>query len=216
MGIATGKRHGLHYRHGTVDENVLADVFGRHGYSLHDIPLQPAPDRPLIVDAGAHIGCASRWFADQTPEALVIALEPEVENFTLLQRNTDGIEGIHKNNAAVGPLAGWCRVVDPGLGNWGYRTTPGHEVRVVPLNMIVLRAVDRNPWIVKIDIEGGEADLFTANTEWIDAVPVIMIELHDWLIPGSGDAWRAAMEGRGRVEFQRGETTVSVRGDWLA
>ncbi len=85
----------------------------------------------------------------------------------------------------------------------------------MPLNMVVLRAVDRNPWIVKVDIEGGEADLFAANTEWVDAVPVIIIELHDWMLEGAGDTWRAAVEGRGRIEFQRGELTISVREDWL-
>ena len=216
MPIATAEKYGIHYRPGTADEGVLTDIFDRRGYSLHDIPLMPWPERPLIVDAGAHIGCASRWFAKEAPEALVIAMEPEVGNFALLQRNTEGMESIHKNNVAIGSTEGWCRVVDPGLGNWGYRTAPGRDVRVVPLNMIVLRAIDFEPFIVKIDIEGGEADVFSRNTEWVDTTPVIMVELHDWMMAGSGNSWRKCMAGRDRVEFPRGEVTVSVRRDWLA
>ena len=36
----------------------------------------------------------------------------------------------------------------------------------------------------KIDIESFEDDLFARNTEWFDAFPVVVIELHDWLLPG--------------------------------
>ena len=42
------------------------------------------------------------------------------------------------------------------------------------------------PFIVKIDIEGGEQDVFSGNTEWVARTPVLIIELHDWLIPKGG------------------------------
>lgn len=35
------------------------------------------------------------------------------------------------------------------------------------------------PFIVKIDIEGYEQELFSSNIDWIDNIPVIIIELHD-------------------------------------
>ena len=37
--------------------------------------------------------------------------------------------------------------------------------------------------MIKIDIEGFEKKLFERNTEWIDKFKVIIIELHDWMIP---------------------------------
>ena len=39
------------------------------------------------------------------------------------------------------------------------------------------------PFIVKIDIEGGEENLFSMNTDWIKKIPMVIIELHDWLLP---------------------------------
>ena len=44
------------------------------------------------------------------------------------------------------------------------------------------------PLICKIDIEGGESDLFSANDAWIDQFPLIIIELHDWLLPGTSNS----------------------------
>jgi hypothetical protein len=38
--------------------------------------------------------------------------------------------------------------------------------------------------LVKIDIEGFESDLFTANTDWLAHVSVVMIEPRDWMLPG--------------------------------
>ncbi len=40
------------------------------------------------------------------------------------------------------------------------------------------------PFIIKIDIEGHEKELFNENLEWIDKFKIIIIEPHDWLIPG--------------------------------
>ena len=37
--------------------------------------------------------------------------------------------------------------------------------------------------MIKIDIEGFEEDLFSINTSWLDVFQVMIIEIHDWLIP---------------------------------
>ena len=43
-----------------------------------------------------------------------------------------------------------------------------------------------SPFLVKMDIEGGEREVFNAEVDWVQRVPLIMIELHDWLLPGQG------------------------------
>src|SRR5665213_2637829 len=35
---------------------------------------------------------------------------------------------------------------------------------------------------------GTDSDLFSANTEWVAATPLIIIELHDWLLPGKANS----------------------------
>jgi hypothetical protein len=39
---------------------------------------------------------------------------------------------------------------------------------------------------VKIDIEGGEKDVFANNTGWVVRTPVVVTELHDWIMPRAG------------------------------
>ena len=39
------------------------------------------------------------------------------------------------------------------------------------------------PFIIKIDIEGFENNLFKKNIEWMDKFKIIIIEIHDWMIP---------------------------------
>ena len=36
---------------------------------------------------------------------------------------------------------------------------------------------------MKIDIEGGEDDLFSGDLDWLERTPLVIIELHDWLFP---------------------------------
>ena len=43
----------------------------------------------------------------------------------------------------------------------------------------VLKSFDSNPLIVKIDIEGGEEDLFVSDYSWLKRVSFLTIELHD-------------------------------------
>jgi hypothetical protein len=44
------------------------------------------------------------------------------------------------------------------------------------------------PFIFKIDIEGGESDLFKKDFEWVDSFPMLVIELHDWMLPFQGSS----------------------------
>jgi hypothetical protein len=84
------------------------------------------------------------------------------------------------------------KVVDPGAEEWGFRTEATLEESGVPcvtLNEIYRRECSPGavfPFIVKIDIEGAEADVFARNTQWFDQTPVVIVELHDWLMPKQG------------------------------
>ncbi len=42
------------------------------------------------------------------------------------------------------------------------------------------------PFIAKIDIEGFEENLFSADTEWVSRFPIIIIELHDFYFAKQG------------------------------
>jgi len=46
----------------------------------------------------------------------------------------------------------------------------------------ILKDFKSYPYLIKIDIEGSESMLFESHTEWIDKFPLIIIELHDWML----------------------------------
>ena len=196
------------FRGGTTDQVVMNEIFGATQYGLGRLrrareiksfqERQIATNKvPLIIDAGANIGATSVFYALAVPNAQVVAIEPDAGNFELLQRNIHGlnVEAIH---GAVSSTPGLVRVTDPGIGHWGYRTeniSSGNDVETtksVPrltMNDIYQRFSARCfPFIVKIDIEGGEEDLFSGSTEWVSVTPVLIVELHDWLLTKSASS----------------------------
>ena len=193
----------VHYRFGTSDEDVIWQIFGGGDYDLtrlrrfDDIrrlveQRHAAGQQPLIIDAGANIGISAVFFALTFPTARVVAIEPEAENFGLLVQNTKGL-GVHCLRGALSSQPGHVTVLDGGEGPWSFRTervsAPG-GIPCLTVNDLFAEHLDTDvfPFLVKIDIEGAEADVFSHNTEWVPRTPVIITELHDWLLPGEGTA----------------------------
>lgn len=175
---------------------------------------------PLIVDAGANIGLATRFFKLSYPHARVIAIEPDAGNIALARVNNPGPD-VEFLEAGVGSEDMRGRLVDPGTGHCGYRIEPDPEgpVHVVSFQRIVERA-ERDacvPFIAKIDIEGFEAELFARNLDWMDRFPVIILELHDWMLPRSANAqnFLRAVAARNRDFVYHGENVFSLSNDLM-
>lgn len=45
------------------------------------------------------------------------------------------------------------------------------------------RYPDCDPLLIKVDVEGAERTLFQSNVSWVDKMPVLIVELHDWMFP---------------------------------
>lgn len=198
LGAATRR---LHFRHGSSDEAVVKQVLVNRQYDLrrlaragelldHATRMRANGRKPLIVDAGANIGTASIYFHGNMPDAHIVAIEPARDNFELLSLNVDGL-GFELLNSAVASSAGRARVTDPGRGQWAYRTETiaasddvADWVPHVTINDIYrAQAAQAFPFLVKVDIEGAESDLFSNNTDWVARTPLVIVELHDWLLP---------------------------------
>ena len=69
------------------------------------------------------------------------------------------------------------------------------------------------PFIIKIDIEGFEKNLFLENTDWIDKFALLIIELHDWMLPGAANSssFLNAIAHLNRDFIYRGENIFSIR-----
>ena len=142
---------------------------------------------PIVIDAGANIGASTVFFAMEFPRSRVVAIEPEANNCLLLRRNCEGLN-FELIEGGVAGQEGRAFLVDPGRGDWGFMLSSkgDHPVRTLSMPQIIDAQIESGgtPFIVKIDIEGGEADLFRDSTSWLAVVPVLIIELHDWMLPG--------------------------------
>ena len=76
----------------------------------------------------------------------------------------------------------------------------------------ILRRHGGAPFIVKIDIEGFEGELFSRNLEWLDRFYVLIIELHDWMLPRqrSSQSFLRAVGALDRDFLQVGENVFSI------
>ncbi len=226
---SNGQVHPFSYRGGSVGDNgVIDQVLRNRDYDLtrwaqgarllehHQRCSQTRPS--LIVDAGANIGAASVYFQTEFENVFIFAIEPDKANWDLCERNTSRFHNQFNFHGAVAASDGVLRLIDPDMGDWGFRTSaatmlPGADSSTLvqslsPRSILAHPATSgMTPLIFKVDIEGGEADLFSGDTGWMNEFALIIIELHDYLMPFSRSS-RSFQRALGQHEFDfvhRGE-----------
>ena len=198
MRASNGEWRQFHHRGTAADRGVIRQIFVKQEYSLrksrrrkdihnvyHSIIKQGKI--PLIIDAGANIGASVVWFMISYPKSHILAIEPDPDNVRLLRNNVIGMD-VDIRQAALGSEDDLVSLIDPGNGEWGYQTAtnPDGICPRLSITRLVNEKMQLNyvPFLIKIDIEGGEENLFQTNTSWVDLFPLLIIELHDWLLPG--------------------------------
>lgn len=138
---------------------------------------------PYIVDAGANIGLSVLYFKRLYPQATVVAYEPDVAIFALLERNLGGMPGVELHRAAAwvedteltfyseGSLAGSSEMDFAGQG-----------VAVTVKAERLRDALDRPVDFLKIDIEGAENKVLFDIEPQLGNVDHLFFEYHS--VPG--------------------------------
>lgn len=212
-----------------ADRGVVRQIFEQRDYDIDRFPAAPAlrrfaarhGDRPLlVVDAGANIGAATVYLAQLDPRIRVLALEPEPNNFELFSRNCAGLAVTGLQCALSNTLQPlWLE--DPGQGDWAFRVgarKSGTVVQAIDMPTLLERhGGDGIPFICKIDIEGGEDRLFASNDSWIERFALLIIELHDWMLPGTSNSrnFLRAISARRFDVVWRGENMFCFNNDLL-
>ncbi len=202
-------------RRGTSDlwclQNVLLD-------GEYETPFQVEPK--LIIDAGANIGMATIFFAWKYPRARIVAIEPEVSNFDLLQRNCAGLSNVTLVNAALWPTQQTLAINDSAAEKWAFSVAEASSetergvVKAVTIPGLLRDLGADYIDLLKLDIEGAERELFKNGAEsWLASVGQIIIELHDRLVPGCAAAFYARLRDYPFVQDITGKNIfVSFRG----
>lgn len=202
-------------RSGTFDLPVAIETL-RHEYRafFHKVPSLPGG---LIVDAGAYIGTASIALARQYPNATIVAVEADTENFGILVRNTASWPNIRCVHAALTAEPGKVQIFDKGSGEWGFSIVAGdgpsravrNEVDGLTLPEIMARFGFDRVAILKLDIEGAERDVLSHSRDWMHLTDSVFAELHEHLVPGCDAAWIGAVAGRNNGKLP-GEKVYSL------
>lgn len=144
----------------------------------------------VIIDAGACVGMFSRMMKELNSNSQIIAIEPETNNFNILQEN------LKYSNTACKKNGLWNKkcslVVEPSkTGEWGFtvRKTEKNEEGDVDaigieniLNEFNLKCID----ILKVDIEGAEVEVFDETaSNWLSKVKMCIVEFHERKRPNS-------------------------------
>jgi len=211
----------------STDELTFQQVFMNKEYDISHLrqhqrisetyhKLLAAERLPIIIDAGANVGAASIWFATEFPGARVLALEPDPGNAAMCRVNTERFTNVKVVEGAIGSQPGLVSLTNPPMtAAWAVQTVRGEDGHILVHTIPALVADEgefAQLFLVKVDIEGFEKDLFEANTEWVDETAAIFIEPHDWLFPDEGNSLnlQRAVIGRGFEIIIRGENLVFV------
>jgi len=142
--------------------------------------LERLADVRTIVDLGANIGLASALMLSKFPGASVIAVEPDPGNCEVLRQNLAAYgDRVRVLEGAVWAYDGEVSL-DRSFGDrreWAVAVRAGNGVRAFSMAHIFSN-FDGQIDLLKIDIEGSEKALFSADTSWLSRVRNLSIELH--------------------------------------
>jgi FkbM family methyltransferase len=192
-------------REGTSDWFTFKQIFLEEDYDFRPLSRHAELEAlyarlardgtPLIVDLGANIGLSALYFSLLWPEAKIVAVEPDPGNFALLSRNVHARPRLEAIHAGISSCSSKLRLGNRSAGENAIITRPvaDYDGTNVVEGITVSEILESHagdgevrPFMIKIDIEGAEAELFSADVDWVDRFPLIVIELHDWLYPGKG------------------------------
>lgn len=211
-------RYPLYVRPRTTDLLLFNNIFAEREYGHLD-DLQGVR---LVIDCGANVGYSSAYFLSRFPECVVIAVEPDPENFEMLRRNLSP----YGERAKVIHAGVWSHPASLKISDVAYRDGEAWSRQVVECGpddassfpaVSIGRLLEDSGYdrisLLKVDIEGAEAVVFSADYEpWIDRTDNIAIELHDDASFGdSRGSFARAIAGRDFSLSHSGDLTFCRR-----
>lgn len=173
---------------------------------------------PNIIDAGSNIGLTSLFFMDYVDNPNIICIEPEPENFRVLEFNLNSNRKSKtvKINGAVWSSNCKIKIVSDfrDRSNWSFRveeTEDTNSISAYSINQLIADNDFEILDILKIDIEGAEKQVFTSPTSNLDFLKItkcIAIEIHDEF--DCREAICKVLNEYGFVLYNEGELTIGI------
>jgi FkbM family methyltransferase len=212
----SGLQHRFMMRRNASDYGTFMEVLVKKDYT---IPFDFLPK--TIIDAGGNIGLTAIFFANKFPQAQIITIEPDKNNFAVLSDNISKYENVSGVNKGVWTHACFLNVVDMNQGENGFTVeeaaSPGKDS--IP-SISIHQLKEEQGWpiidLLKIDIEGTEKNIFEKNyEEWLPNTKVLFVETHDRLKQGCSAAVFKAVSQYNFSCMVAGENFLFVNDDLL-
>lgn len=145
-------------------------------------------DTKYVIDAGANIGYTAILYANWWPQAKIISIEPDTENFELTLKNTKPYKNITVIKGGLWNKQSNLRIEAGQEDGFVVREINGNKNKVANENLtrgMSLQQLMKDfsfPQIdfLKMNIEGSEKEVFSLNYQkWLPKTRAMLIELHD-------------------------------------
>lgn len=178
---------------------------------------------PLIIDCGSNIGSSSVYFNKIFPDSSIASIEADTNSFEFSKKNIK-FKNSFIINKAINCEKKNVNFLSDNEDNRASKVINdgGRLIESTTINEVIfdLNHKKNKPFLIKIDIEGFERNLFLKNYDWIDEFKVIIIEIHDWMLPNESNSFNflnAIVETMNK-KFKRdllilGENIILVRID---
>ena len=170
----------LKLRYGTSDIAAFEKIFVWGEYAIRH-----QGKAKTIIDCGANIGLSVIWFAARHPNARIVALEPDSENYALLLENTRHLENLVTLRAGVWGRTCALTLANPGAASdsYQYNESPSSSAeKIKAFDIETLRSNHQMETIdlLKMDIEGAEEFVFVDGcNKWLAVTSQLVIEIHN-------------------------------------
>jgi FkbM family methyltransferase len=160
-----------------------------------------------VLDLGANVGIATRYFLSQGPTIQVLAIEPSSENCAVFRINMEMVmagDRVRLWECGIGGVEG-KGYLRSSAGNrfdsfqveYSHsEESPNHGRSVIIRKMASAIDTLSGSVLVKMDIEGSENELLACREDWIEKVDYMMVEFHDdakerlWVSILGAEGWK--------------------------
>jgi len=164
----------LEYRRPRALATALELLFGK---GIYDVDRLAEPQ--LVIDGGSWLGLSVLRLRQLFPAATVIAFEPDPEIVPILRRNLDrnGAGDVLVVDAALAGRVGPATFRSTGSDNGGFN--PGIRGREITVERRRLSEFVTGPVsLLKLNIEGAEAEVIDELGDLLGTVDQVLIEYH--------------------------------------
>lgn len=175
---------------------TIYEIFSEESYNLRNFEIFKKVSeklnlylkndtKPLMLDCGSNIGASSEYFKRIYKNAEIVMIEPDKNNLDYSKKNTSVKEKFIFNKA-ISSEEKLFKFSNLSEDNRAFKVADSGNLEIESINVEKILNIfgdEFQPFLIKIDIEGFEKNLFEKNYQWIKHFDIIIIELHDWMLP---------------------------------